>query len=343
MTPGVEETVPAPVAGSAPVGGAGRRLTIGVAMSVHNEAALIDQTLASVAGQSRLPDEVVLVDDGSTDDTADRAERWADRLAVTVVRQFPNAGMWSGRNAAVSALRTELVQFLDGDDIWLPDHLAVMEEGYRRSPGIIAATYLSWIPGRGVSRRTSAEVRPVPADDQSAALLVENYVPSGSLCRRTDLEAVGGFRRFQGPEDWDLWIRLLRRGLRVTSSAGPTMLYRVRPASLSRQPRFLGEVIAVLERVLEEEEDPRLRRIAARALLEKQARVRLETAHTYVREGRTSAARWRALGALRGGRPRTAAHAAALAVAPRSTVRALESPTYRRGRVLGRPAPKAER
>src|SRR5438045_2757626 len=96
--------------------------TIGVVISAYNAAAFIDQALASVAAQTRGPDAVVVVDDGSTDDTAARARRWAPRLPIRVLQHESNRGLCAGRRTAIEGLETELVVLLDADDVWLPEH-----------------------------------------------------------------------------------------------------------------------------------------------------------------------------------------------------------------------------
>ena len=94
---------------------------IGVVVPAYNREATIERALASILGQTRPPERVVVVDDGSTDSTPERARSFGD--AVTVLEQ-PNSGPSAARNRAVAELDTRWVAFLDSDDYWEPQHLA---------------------------------------------------------------------------------------------------------------------------------------------------------------------------------------------------------------------------
>src|SRR5581483_10965231 len=99
---------------------------IAVVVPAWNAAATIDDALGSVAGQTLLPAEVVVVDDRSTDATASLAKAWADRLPITVVSAAARSGPAGARAEAVAASSSPLIAFLDADDVWLPDHLATL-------------------------------------------------------------------------------------------------------------------------------------------------------------------------------------------------------------------------
>ena len=96
-------------------------MKVTAAITTYNRAAFLPGALESVFAQTRQPDEVLVVDDGSTDDTQEVLSAYGDR--VRVVRQ-ENAGRSGARNRAVEEARGELLSFLDSDDRWLPDKLA---------------------------------------------------------------------------------------------------------------------------------------------------------------------------------------------------------------------------
>ena len=91
---------------------------VSIIIPVYNGAATIDRALASVFAQTFTDHEIVICDDGSTDDTSAVLARYGDK--VRVVRQ-PNRGLPAARNAAVAASRGELLALIDHDDEWLPD------------------------------------------------------------------------------------------------------------------------------------------------------------------------------------------------------------------------------
>jgi len=293
--------------------------TIGVVMSVLDGSALIDQTLASVAGQSRLPDQVVAVDDGSSDDTAERMEAWSDRLPITVLRHPETRGLCAGKNAAFAALTTDLVVPLDGDDIWLPDHLEVLGDRFDRRGGIVSPGVLRWFPNLGIAESSVRSPRPVPESDQLDRLIRNNFVFSGSLFSREDGMRIGGpdgpWRPFGPSVDWDLWLRMVRAGVRLTVIPHPTVLYRLHDGSMSAGGRALPSAIDVLEAFRSVEPDSHLRSVADQSLRDHRARLRLEEAYALALDGHPWAARrrlWRAVGA--GGR--TLRNSVAMSIAP---------------------------
>lgn len=97
--------------------------TISIVLPAYNRADTIDRALDSVQAQTRDDWELVVVDDGSKDDTADRVAARGD-ARIRLIRQ-PNGGVASARNTALAASRGRLITFLDSDDAWLPDFLAL--------------------------------------------------------------------------------------------------------------------------------------------------------------------------------------------------------------------------
>ena len=95
------------------------RLTVSAIIPTFNAVAFLPAALNSVTTQTRLPDEIIIVDDGSTDDTPHLLADWPD---VTVIRQ-DNAGPSAARNVGVAHATSDLVAFLDADCVWYPGKL----------------------------------------------------------------------------------------------------------------------------------------------------------------------------------------------------------------------------
>ncbi len=109
---------------------------ISVVIPTYNRAALIGETLEAALGQTPAPSEVIVVDDGSTDDTPQRLAAWGDRVRVLCI---PNSGDMVGRNVGLRAAASRLVAFCDSDDLWQPGHLAEMARLWALVPGLGAA------------------------------------------------------------------------------------------------------------------------------------------------------------------------------------------------------------
>jgi glycosyltransferase involved in cell wall biosynthesis len=101
-----------------------RRCSIAAVIPVHNRARIVERALESVLAQTRRPDEIIVVDDGSTDATADVVRSFGSE--VMLVQQAQN-GASAARNTGVRSARSDFVAFLDSDDFWAPDHLARMD------------------------------------------------------------------------------------------------------------------------------------------------------------------------------------------------------------------------
>jgi glycosyltransferase involved in cell wall biosynthesis len=301
-----------------------RPLDVAVIIAAFNAGRFVDQALASVAAQTRAPAAVVVADDGSQDDTVERARSWRDHLPVQVLSLERNLGPGPARHQAILATDTAMLAMLDADDLWLPDHLETMAEACARTHGLVTAWELAWMPGHGIDsdrRRTRQAPLPDQPEDQLSALLQRNYVNFGFFPRAL-YERAGGFRDFLVGEDWDLWIRMLRAGGKITRASHPTALHRVRPGSLSADLERTAEYgITVLRTAVAEARSPQERAAAERGLRGLTARKRYYDVLALADDGQLWRARLGAFRGLRGGGRRITLGLAAMAVAPRTSRR----------------------
>jgi len=242
---------------------------VGVVVAAMNSVEFLDQALASLATQTVPADEVVVVDDSSDDDTAAHARRWTSVLPLRVLTTERRMGIWGGRRTGIAALTTDLVMQLDADDLVTPHHVEAMRDAFVRRPGLVSPRPLTWT-GRGAWRPADyAKARlPLPGD-QLAQLLCTNYVLVGAMYPRKLYEEVGGYRRTRFGEDWDLWLRLVAAGAAVSKPGDATYVYRVRPTSYSSLFDKDVAQTEVLDRFLAECTDPKYRRVAKLALLQR--------------------------------------------------------------------------
>ncbi len=185
--------------------GAARPL-VSVIIPTYNRAAMLVEAVDSVLAQTYRPFELIVVDDGSTDDTADRLKRYADRL--TVVRQA-NQGVSAARNRGIGRAAGALIALLDSDDLWLPEKLAVQVAFFNRHPdALICQTEEIWI--RNGRRVNPKRYHQKPSGDIFAPSLELCLVsPSAVMFKKTLFDAVGGFdETLPACEDYDLWLRI---------------------------------------------------------------------------------------------------------------------------------------
>jgi cellulose synthase/poly-beta-1,6-N-acetylglucosamine synthase-like glycosyltransferase len=216
-----------------------------VVIAAYNAAATICQALDSVLAQSRQDFEVIVVDDGSTDGTAERAARHLADLRFRIHRQR-NAGPAAARNAGIGLARGRYVAMLDSDDLWLPHYLERMVEALEHSEGPGFAFTRAWVLDRATSRFRKQPWSPrarATTDPQAllGALIEANFVFNSVTIRRTVLRAVGGYDpAILASEDYELWLRLAARGHGAAYVPGPLCICSDRPGSLSHDPRRMA-------------------------------------------------------------------------------------------------------
>ena len=180
-------------------------VTISVVIPSYNAGALLRETLDSVLTQNHPAQEIIVVDDGSTDSTAAIVRNYGD--AVRYIWQ-QNQGQASARNTGVEAATGEWVALLDSDDVFLPDRLRRAAEVVEANPRLMLVySAFDYYYADG----TRSFFPAFPAKELWPALRYRSPIlPSTATIRRSALLAVGGFRKVF-IEDWDLWFRLIRR------------------------------------------------------------------------------------------------------------------------------------
>ncbi len=267
--------------------------TISVIVPAYNAEPFLDAALASVAAQSRPADEVIVVNDASTDRTAEVADRWSTQLPLVVVDLPANAGLGAARRIGIEHARGALIALLDADDYLMPDHLSVMLAAWQRNGGVIAADSISWVAGKRLgSARWSDSATIPPPQQQARWILAGNFGSYCSLFSRHDYEAAGGFRPLSKSEDWDLWIRMVRSGATISAAPTPTLIYRKRTDSLSADDGCVPADIAILEGLIDLVDGDE-RRVVRRSLRRARARQEFLGAFDDVAAGSVGRARLR--------------------------------------------------
>ena len=181
-------------------------------VTCHNYGRFLGEAIESVLAQSHAPSEVVVVDDGSTDDTAQVAARYAARGVRYVHR--PRGGAGAARNAGLRSTSAPLIAFLDADDAWLPHRVAVGVAHLARHPTAALAAAHAFACDEAMRPTSVVHALRGPASGMVLdELLVHNVVlnPSSVLIRRSALEAVGGFSELPRGQDWDTWLKIAKR------------------------------------------------------------------------------------------------------------------------------------
>lgn len=199
-----------------------------VVIPCHDLGAYLDEAVGSVLAQTFPDFDIVVVDDGSTDEATVRLLAEYQRPRTRVIRQ-PHRGLPAARNRGVAATAAPYICALDADDRLAPTYLERSVAVLDADPSLAFASH--WVRTFGDEE---TEWRPDRCD--LAAVLDMNTINGAALVRRDALLAVGGWDETMrdGCEDWDLWLRLLERGYRGTIIPEVLFYYRRRAGSMSR-------------------------------------------------------------------------------------------------------------
>jgi glycosyltransferase involved in cell wall biosynthesis len=212
---------------------------VSVLLPVRDEADFLSEALASLTAQTFSDYEVLVVDDGSTDGSAEIAEAHArsdDRFRV--LRQEPASIVAALELGRVEA-RGSLIARMDGDDVALPERLAAQEEALADRGLAACGGRISYFPEEAVrdgARRYERWLNGlVTAEAAARDVFVECPLPHPALTIRADvLAAVGGYRDRGWPEDYDLVLRLWAAGHRFRNVETPVLRWREHGARRSR-------------------------------------------------------------------------------------------------------------
>jgi len=211
-----------------------------VLIPAYNASGTIERALSSVWCQNYPEVEVIIVDDGSIDDTSHRVEKMGT-ANLRLIRLDQNRGVATAMNIGIREARTEYIAFLDADDEWLPNklrrQLAVIDAQPEMS-FISCGSQVVDLRGRIVAT-FGLELPPYGPSDFWRALLRKSYVAKPTVvARRIKLLETGGFEEsLKISEDQDLWIKLALNG---EVGCVSEVLVRIYQTSDSLMNRFGG-------------------------------------------------------------------------------------------------------
>lgn len=208
--------------------------TVSVVVPARNGARWLMATLESVWAQTLRPLEVIVVDDGSTDDTAALLAPLAAAGRLRVVSQ-PQGGTARARNAGVDAARGTLIALLDHDDVWPPDKLAWQADLLARHPD--AVLVYGYMESFGLEHPFRWPGPDGPSGCVTSAFRRKNWIrsPGQTLIRAGAIRDAGGFdASVAGADDWDLYLKLAERGPFVYADR-LALNYRVHAGNQSKQ------------------------------------------------------------------------------------------------------------
>jgi GT2 family glycosyltransferase len=222
--------------------------TFSVIIAAYEVAPIVHAAVESALQQTLRPKEVIVCDDGSSDDLQAALEPFRDRV---VLLRKEHGGEASAKNAAAAAASGDFVVILDADDVFFPERLEAIAEAVVARPDLDVITTDAYLEADGAIVRHCYDGRwRFEVDDQRTELLRRNFVFGLVAVRREVLLRHGGFdESILWTTDWECWIRLVLSGSKIGCIDAPLALYRLREDSLSaRREEITRGKIMTLEK-----------------------------------------------------------------------------------------------
>ena len=314
-----------------------------VLVPAYNAAATIGEAIESALGQTEPPHEVVVCDDGSTDDLDGALAPYRDRIVL--VRK-ENGGGASALNAAAARATGDFFVVLDSDDAYLPTRLEALGALASARPDLDILSTDAWLEVDGTPvARFYSNVQPFPIQDQRAAVLDRCFLFAPAV-RSGEIARIGGWdESISIAYDWDCWLRLVVQDCVAGVVDEPLVRYRLRPGSLaSSRAAALRDRVVVLEKASAHSAlAPAERELLQRSLRANRRRALLAEAEAALRAGAGSRRTMTALAVASDLPLGTRTKALAAAFFPAAARRRLEAREARTGESrLERPVPDGE-
>lgn len=223
---------------------------VSVLLPCRDNAATLREAVEGILAEREVALELVLVDDGSRDDTPALVADLAARDPRVVPLRTEGLGIVGALNLALAAARAPLIARMDGDDLSRPGRLAAQRDLLRARPDVsLVATRVTAEPdeavGEGMRRYVAWQNDLLSPEDHRREIFVESPVCHPSvMLRRSVFDAVGAYREVPWPEDYDLWLRMDAAGLRMAKLDAVLLAWRHRAGRLTHtHPRYARERI----------------------------------------------------------------------------------------------------
>ena len=212
---------------------------VSLIIPAYNAGRYLNETISSVLAQTYHAIEVIIIDDGSTDDTATVLAQYKNKPRVRVIRQ-ENKGVAAARNTALRVAKGEFIALLDADDIFLPNKIE-RQVAYLKSHPACDVCYCNILHFYdGEPEKTFQLQQNYYSGVEVLPHLVRSFFinPLSVVMRRSAVDRIGFFdERYRGPEDFDFFLRLAYAGAGFDHLPEVLAKYRMRRDSLSYNPR----------------------------------------------------------------------------------------------------------
>ncbi len=234
--------------------------TVSVVIPAYNIGSYICRSIESVLSQKRPADEIIVVDDGSSDETAEKIKSYGDKVRYIYQE---NSGVSAARNSGITSATSTWIAFLDGDDEWMDEHLQMQMEVLEKNPELVwcSANYIRCLCDE---KRRKADLPSSTIDRfKHSKEYFEDYIDAHikgatgwtgtMMIKKTALEEAGMFtENLNRAEDMEMWFRIAFRSPRIGFISKPLAIYHLGISqSLSRQPAPAKDYCDLIWRLME--------------------------------------------------------------------------------------------
>lgn len=209
---------------------------VSVIIPSYNSGKYLNEAIESATNQTYKNLEIIIVNDGSSDNTKEIAKDWQKKdERIKYLKHQTNQGLAKARNTGIKNSQSEYITFLDADDIWLPQKIEIQIKKIKElDADLVFSNWYIWDPEKGIKVK-AFETNPIQNKDLLNLFIKKNFGnPSTAFLKKSSLEKVGLFdENLKSSEDYDLWLRFLLKKMKIAFYPEPLIYSRKHPEQMS--------------------------------------------------------------------------------------------------------------
>lgn len=202
---------------------------ISVIIPSYNSGKYLEKALKSVIKQSYKNLEIIIINDGSTDNTEEIVKNWQKKdKRIRYLEHKKNLGLSAARNNAIKIAKGEYFALLDADDVWLAQKIEIqLQKALRENADLVFSNWYFWEPEKEILKIFSST--PIKKFENLFYLFIKKNLgsPSTALIKKSNLAKIGLFNEnLKSSEDYDLWLRFILNGMKIVFCEEPLAYIR---------------------------------------------------------------------------------------------------------------------
>jgi len=231
---------------------------VSIIIPSHNSGNFLNEAIKSVIEQTYKNLEIIVVNDGSIDDTEKIVKDWQEKdKRIRYLKHQKNKGLGAARNTGITNSRGEYIAFLDADDVWLPKKIEIQINKINDlDADLVFSNWYIWEPIKNV-RVKAFNSNPLRNKEDLLCLFIKKNFgnPSTTLLKKSSLEKIGLFdESLKSSEDYGLWLRFILKGMKIVFCIEPLIYSRKHPEQMTANTyRMRTSRLAVFKKIIQNE------------------------------------------------------------------------------------------